>query len=173
MTQHTIHPVLCRDVKLMLLHLPTSQHCTTQVKVAEFNVIKAQLSAAARKAGGSLAVRDVAAMVKPEQVVDSEHLSTLFVVVSKFSVKDWEGSYEKLCDFVVPRSTRLVTEDADYALFSVVLFKRVVDDFKAAARTRGFQVGEVYGLTVQVGVCGSLREKLCEAVNWRRGGQGW
>ncbi len=31
-------------------------------------------------------------------------------------------------------------EEAGYALFSVVLFKRVVDDSTAAARTRGFQV---------------------------------
>lgn len=35
------------------------------------------------------------------QVLDSENLMTLFVVVSKFGVKDWEATYEKLCDFVV------------------------------------------------------------------------
>jgi V-type H+-transporting ATPase subunit C len=33
-----------------------------------------------------------------------------------------------------------VAEDQEYALMSVVLFKRVVDDFKTAARVRGFQV---------------------------------
>jgi hypothetical protein len=35
------------------------------------------------------------------KVLDSENLTTLFVVVSKFGVKDWETTYEKLCDFVV------------------------------------------------------------------------
>ena len=75
-----------------------------------------------------------------KKVVDSENLMTLFVVVNKFGVKDWEGSYETLCDFIVPRSSRRVAEDNDYALMGVVLFRRVADDFKAAARARGFQV---------------------------------
>jgi len=74
------------------------------MKVGEFNTVKSQLSAALRKAGGSLAVRDISAVVKPEQVLDSENLTTLFVVVSKFGVKDWEATYEGLCDFVVSRA---------------------------------------------------------------------
>jgi len=40
----------------------------------------------------------------------------------------------------VPRSSKLVEEDGEYSLFSVVLFRRVADSFKANARTRGFQV---------------------------------
>lgn len=40
----------------------------------------------------------------------------------------------------VPRSSQHIAEDNDYALMSVVLFKRVVDDFKAAARSKGYQV---------------------------------
>eukprot|EP00775_Hariotina_reticulata_P014548 gene14548-104_t len=96
-----------------------------KVKVAEYNVVKSQMSAAIRKAGGSLAVRDISTVVKPQHLVDSENLTTLFVVVSKYSIKEWESCYEKLCDFVVPRSSRLVAEDQEYALMSVVLFKRV------------------------------------------------
>jgi V-type H+-transporting ATPase subunit C len=46
-------------------------------------------------------VRDVNTLVKPQQVVDSENMTTLFVVVSKFAHKDWETSYEKMCNFVV------------------------------------------------------------------------
>jgi V-type H+-transporting ATPase subunit C len=42
----------------------------------------------------------------------------------------------------VPRSSSLVSEDNDYALVSVVLFRRVVDDFRAAARSKGYQVRE-------------------------------
>ena len=40
----------------------------------------------------------------------------------------------------VPRSSKLIYEDNDYSLFSVTLFKRVADSFKAAARAKGFQV---------------------------------
>ena len=52
-------------------------------------------------ARASLALRDISGLVKPGQLVDSENLTTLFVVVGKYSVKDWETCYEKLADFVV------------------------------------------------------------------------
>lgn len=80
---------------------PCCRTVCSQVKVAEYNTVKSQISAALRKAGGSLAVRDIAGVVKPGLVVDSENLVSLFVVVSKYSVKEWESTYEKLCDFVV------------------------------------------------------------------------
>lgn len=149
-----------------------------KVRVGEFNTVKSQLSAALRKAGGSLAVRDISSVVKPEQVLDSENLTTLFVVVSKFGVKDWEATYEGLCDFVVPRSTRRVTEDADYVLMSVVLFKRVADDFKTAARLKGFQVKEYVppppeAADVAVPANMSVEQLRAEAEKKRGGLENW
>lgn len=75
--------------------------------MADYNNVKGTMSAAARKAGGSLAVRDLHTLVKPNQVITSENMTTAFVVVSKFAIKDWEGSYEKMCNFVVPRSSKV------------------------------------------------------------------
>jgi hypothetical protein len=40
-------------------------------------------------------------MVKPSQLIDSENLTTLFVIVSKFGLQEWEATYEKLSNFVV------------------------------------------------------------------------
>jgi hypothetical protein len=34
-------------------------------------------------------------------LIDSENLSTLFVVVSKFALAEWWQAYEKLSNFVV------------------------------------------------------------------------
>ncbi|KAH7332074.1 hypothetical protein KP509_20G066700 [Ceratopteris richardii] len=113
-----------------------------KVRVAEYNNVKGQLSAINRKQAGSLAVRDLSSLVKPEDIVISEHLTTLFVIVSKFSQKDWLSSYETLSTFVVPRSSQKLHEDNDYALFTVVLFKKVADTFRTAAREKGFQVRE-------------------------------
>ena len=48
--------------------------------------------------------------------------------------KDWEARYETLADMVVPRSSRLVTEDSEYALYSVTLFRKVVDEYKTHCR---------------------------------------
>lgn len=49
----------------------------------------------------SLAVRDLSNLVKPEDIINSEHLTTLLAVVSKYSQKDWLASYETLTSYVV------------------------------------------------------------------------
>jgi V-type H+-transporting ATPase subunit C len=41
---------------------------------------------------------------------------------------------------VVPRSAQTIAKDEEYSLVRVVLFRRLMDDFKSAARTRGCQV---------------------------------
>ncbi|KAK3262273.1 V-type proton ATPase subunit C [Cymbomonas tetramitiformis] len=114
-----------------------------KVRVSEYNGVKSQLTAMNRKSGGSLAVRDLSSIVKPEHIVTSENLVTLFVVVPRFNVKEWLSTYENLTKFVVPRSGVLIFEDNDYSLYSVVLFERVKDDFKNAARDKGVTVREL------------------------------
>lgn len=49
----------------------------------------------------SLAVRDFSNLVKPDDIVTSEHLTTLLAVVPKYSQKDWLSSYETLTSYVV------------------------------------------------------------------------
>lgn len=49
----------------------------------------------------SMAVRDLSSHVKPDDIINTEHLITLLVVVSKYSQKDWLASYETLSNFVV------------------------------------------------------------------------
>eukprot|EP00891_Asterochloris_glomerata_P009355 jgi/Astpho2/9355/Aster-07293 len=113
-----------------------------KVRMQEYNQVKGQLGQISRKQTGSLAVRDLSSLVQGKDFVNTENLVTLFVVVSKHTKGDWLTNYEKLCEFVVPRSSKQVAEDNDYTLFSVTLFRRVVDTFKSTARTRGFQVRE-------------------------------
>lgn len=50
--------------------------------------------------------------------------------------KDWDSSYESLTSMVVPRSTQKISEDSEYGLFSVTVFKKVVDEFKLHAREK-------------------------------------
>jgi V-type H+-transporting ATPase subunit C len=111
-----------------------------KVRAAEYNNVRSQLSAINRKQSGSLAVRDLSNLVKPEDMVASEHLVTLLAIVPKYSQKDWLGSYESLDTFVVPRSSKKLYEDNEYALYTVTLFAKVVDNFKVRAREKGFQV---------------------------------
>jgi len=41
---------------------------------------------------------------------------------------------------IVPRSTQLITQDSEYGLFTVTLFKKVIDEFKLHAREKKFIV---------------------------------
>lgn len=111
-----------------------------KVRVSEYNNVRSQLNAINRKQTGSLAVRDLSNLVKPTDVVTSEHLTTLLAVVSKYSQKDWLSSYETLTTFVVPRSSKMLYEDNEYTLYTVTLFNRDADNFKIKARERGFQI---------------------------------
>ena len=53
---------------------------------------------------------------------------------------EWNVGYEKLTDMIVPRSSQLITQDSDFGLFNVTLFKKVVDEFKLHAREKKFVV---------------------------------
>lgn len=85
-------------------------------------------------------MRDLSDLVPPGELVETENLVTLVVVIARSNTPEFMKSYEGLTEWVVPRSARLVTEDSEYSVVSVVLFRRVVDDFKAAARAKGYQV---------------------------------
>ena len=75
--------------------------------MGEYNQLKGQLTALARKAGGSLAVRDLGGILKPGDLVDTENLTTLFVVVPAHTKGEWLSCYETLSDFVVRVSLAL------------------------------------------------------------------
>lgn len=112
-----------------------------KVSMTNFNNVKTSLANFDRKQTGNLLVRSLTDIVSKENfVLGSEYLTTLVVVVPKFSYKEWENSYETLAEFVVPKSSTKISEDKDYILVSVTLFKRSVDNFKSSAREKRFIV---------------------------------
>ena len=115
-----------------------------KMKLSEYVMAKNSLSTIARKTQGSLATRDLGDVVREEDMIETENLTTLLVTVPKFSAQDWLDSYETLAQFVVPRSSKMLKEESDYSLFTVTLFRRTVDSFKNAVREKNgaFQVRE-------------------------------
>uniref|UniRef100_T1DI77 V-type proton ATPase subunit C n=1 Tax=Psorophora albipes TaxID=869069 RepID=T1DI77_9DIPT len=114
-----------------------------KTKSAAYNNLKGNLQNLEKKQTGSLLTRNLADLVKREHfILDSEYLTTLLVIVPKQRVNDWNANYEKITDMIVPRSSQLITQDNDYALCTVTLFKKVVDEFKLHARERKFVVRE-------------------------------
>ncbi|KDR10550.1 V-type proton ATPase subunit C [Zootermopsis nevadensis] len=112
-----------------------------KTKSTAYNNLKGNLQNLEKKQTGSLLTRNLADLVKKEHfILDSEYLTTLLVIVPKASFTDWHQGYEKLTDMIVPRSSQLVSQDSDYGLFTVTLFKKVVDEFKLHAREKKFVV---------------------------------
>jgi len=113
-----------------------------KAKAAEYNSINHSIAAEERKLGGSLLVRSLVDLVKDSDLVNTEYMTTLLVVVPKSLTKEWLASYETLTNYVLPRSSKQIAEDNEYALFAVTLFKRVAEDFKHASREKRFTVRE-------------------------------
>ncbi|XP_071454859.1 V-type proton ATPase subunit C [Hetaerina americana] len=112
-----------------------------KTKSSAYNNLKGNLQNLEKKQTGSLLTRNLADLVKKEHfILDSEYLTTLLVVVQKPHFSDWNTGYEKLTDMIVPRSSVLVFQDSDYGLFTITLFKKVVEEFKHHAREKKFMV---------------------------------
>ena len=52
-------------------------------------------------ANHSLSIRDLTTLVRVEDIVNTEHMTTLAVIVPKPSQEEWMLNYEKLALFVV------------------------------------------------------------------------
>ncbi|XP_013359824.1 PREDICTED: V-type proton ATPase subunit C 2 isoform X3 [Chinchilla lanigera] len=91
-------------------------------RTATYNALKTALENLERRSTGNLFTRTLSDIVSKEDfVLDSEYLVTLLVIVPK-----------------------LIAEDAEGGLFTVTLFRRVMDDFKTKARENKFMVREFY-----------------------------
>ncbi|CAM0135186.1 Vacuolar ATP synthase subunit C [Umbelopsis sp. WA50703] len=110
-------------------------------KMNSYTQTKNALQAIQRKQTGNLSVKNLYGIVKKEHcVLNSEYLTTLIVAVPKQSYKHWNSIYESLTQMVVPRSSIKIAEDNEYGLFTVTLFKRVVEEFTHKAREEKFVV---------------------------------
>lgn len=112
-----------------------------KTKSSAYNNLKGNLQNLEKKQTGSLLTRNLADLVKKEHfILDSEYLQTLLVIVPKSQFHEWNATYEKITDMIVPRSSQLITQDHEYGLFTVSLFKKVVEEFKLHARDKKFIV---------------------------------
>ncbi|KAM5316892.1 V-type proton ATPase subunit C 2 isoform 2-T3 [Glossophaga mutica] len=114
-------------------------------RTAAYNTLKITLENLEKKSQGNLFTRTLSDIVSKEDfVLDSEYLVTLLVIVPKPNYVQWQKTYESLSDMVVPRSTKLIAEDKEGGLFTVTLFRKVIDDFKTKAKANKFMVREFY-----------------------------
>jgi len=114
-----------------------------KVKGAEYTTVCHALLGEERKQGGNLLMKDLSEVIQKKHVIEpSEFMEAVFICVQKAFVKVFQAEYEKLAEMVVPRSGELVSEDGDYSLFRVVVFKKSLDEFKHAARDKKYVIRE-------------------------------
>ncbi|OXB63065.1 hypothetical protein ASZ78_016787, partial [Callipepla squamata] len=134
-----------KNISEALAKQVTQIEADLKTRSAAYNNIKGNLQSLEKKTVGNLLTRTLADIVHKEDfVLNSEYLITLLVVVPKSGYVQWQKTYESLSDMVVPRSTKMIAEDAEGGLFTVTLFRKVMDDFKAKARENRFMVREFY-----------------------------
>ncbi|XP_027476416.1 V-type proton ATPase subunit C 2 isoform X3 [Callorhinus ursinus] len=91
-------------------------------RTAAYNTLKTNLENLEKKSMGNLFTRTLSDIVSKEDfVLGSEYLITLLVIVPK-----------------------LIAEDNEGGLFTVTLFRKVIEDFKTKARENKFTVREFY-----------------------------
>ncbi|KAJ3393911.1 hypothetical protein HDU92_007391 [Lobulomyces angularis] len=130
-----------KDLTDVILQEVNSIDALMKNKIQAYTQMKGQLQSLQRKQTGNLAVRSLNDVVKREYfVLDSEYLTTILVAVPKSLVDDWKAKYESLTQMVVPRSSQRIAEDEEYALYTVTLFQRVVEEFTIKARENKFIV---------------------------------
>ncbi|GJN90369.1 hypothetical protein Rhopal_003380-T1 [Rhodotorula paludigena] len=131
------------DVVDALLKEVASIENAQRNKTQAYQVVKGQLTQALRKKTGNLSMRSLADVVSASDFAGtngSEYLETILVAVPKNLIKEWEATYERLTQMVVPRSSTKLAQDDEFALFSVTLFRRVKDEFAQKAREKKFIV---------------------------------
>jgi len=117
----------------------TAIDIVAKTKLNNYNLAKGSLVQMQRKKTGNLSVKSLADVVaKKDFIEDSEYMETVLVAVPKNNVKDWNLKYERLSSMVVPRSSNLIAADDEFTLFSVVIFKRVHDEFSQKCRENKF-----------------------------------
>jgi len=81
-------------------------------------------------------------VVTPEDFVETEHLTTVLVIVPKQDDKRWLANYEQLSSLVVPKSAKAfrASDKEGNILYRVIVFKKEVENFMKNARSQKFSV---------------------------------
>eukprot|EP00928_Gymnodinium_smaydae_P060999 TRINITY_DN4500_c1_g1_i1.p1 TRINITY_DN4500_c1_g1~~TRINITY_DN4500_c1_g1_i1.p1 ORF type:complete len:401 (-),score=95.96 TRINITY_DN4500_c1_g1_i1:111-1313(-) len=120
-------------------------------KTLQFNEFKTQRQNLSKKEGANLLSRDLVDVMTPDVVqcrgaanddfVQTEHITTVFIILPRGTEPDFLKSYESLSDNVVPKSAKKFKnlDDRDgNCIYRVVVFKSSAENFKKACREKRY-----------------------------------
>jgi V-type H+-transporting ATPase subunit C len=111
-------------------------------KSSQYNELKTAHNNMTKKETGSILSRDLTDVLTPEVVkeddfITSEHLTTIVVILPQSNVEGFLKNYERYAENVVPQSARQfssVTQEDGTQIWRVVMFRNAVDAFMKKAR---------------------------------------
>ncbi|KAF8819703.1 putative vacuolar ATP synthase subunit C [Cardiosporidium cionae] len=138
-----------RDNLQYLMQTVVNSDENVRAKAAGWMDAKSKSSDISKKENVSFSQRDLVevltpAVVKKEDFIETEHLTTLIVYVPRGLETDWLNAYESMQEFVVPRSAKRfdLKEKEGGSLWRIIVFKSVAEAFITSARDRRFIVRE-------------------------------
>jgi V-type H+-transporting ATPase subunit C len=143
-------------------------------KLSALGELKSAHGQVSKKENVSLQSRELIDVLTPSKVqasdfVETEHLTTVVVVVPQGGDKEFMATYMDMADFLVPDSAKKLAgiekDKEQNVLYRVVLFKSALEDFKAAARQKRFTVREFVFSVAKYAEYEEKRKKLEEEVS--------
>uniref|UniRef100_T1HBF3 V-type proton ATPase subunit C n=1 Tax=Rhodnius prolixus TaxID=13249 RepID=T1HBF3_RHOPR len=128
---------------LALLTQKQALHIDNEYKIRfqEYMFVKGTFENMEKNDRGNLLTRNLNELVTENDfVLNSEFLCTVLVVVNKKLYSDWLRTYEHFDKTVIPKSSRVITEDHEFYLIGVTLFRERVKQFTDLARKFKFTV---------------------------------
>lgn len=108
-------------------------------KFTHYTSTKTNLQSLQRRTQGNLSTKSLATILKPSHFIpDSEYITTSLLAVPKQSVKEFLASYETLSPMIVPRSAFLISEDSEFSLYGLAVFKKHAAELSHKAREKRY-----------------------------------
>ncbi|KAK6542106.1 hypothetical protein TWF694_007875 [Orbilia ellipsospora] len=107
-------------------------------KYSSYQSVKTNLQTLQRRQQGNLSTRSLASVLKPSHFLTSEYLTTALIAVPKPNEKEFLSTYETLSPMIVPRSVFKISEDPEFALFGIVVFKKHAAELSHKAREQRY-----------------------------------
>jgi len=134
-------------------------------RTSDYAQRKQVVEAEQRKSSGSLMVRSLEGLIDPEKCTETEHLTTVFLVIPKYNEKEFLACYEKLSSLVVPRSAQRCTQDNEWILYSITVFRSCIEELKKNAREKRYHIREYSPKnTSQIGTEQQQQEQSIESL---------
>jgi len=94
-----------------------------RVKTQAYTTVESILNKATKDESGSLLTKDLTNILAKEQLIETDYMTTILVVIPETEQKTFLSKYEFFSEGVLPQSAEVINDDGQFVLYKVVCFK--------------------------------------------------